>query len=86
MLEENRLEDTYEDKNPVTRIYFRTKVWVAIRTARLKKEIWNGEHHFDVVWSKEELDLQKYVASEESPSITPIFSPNPLIRKGKGNE
>ena len=62
------------------------EAWQKMETARLKKEIWNGEHHFDVVWSKEELDLPKYVASEESPSITPIFSPNPLIRKGKGNE
>lgn len=37
-MEENKLEDTYEDKNPLTRFYFRTKVWLAIRIAKLKKE------------------------------------------------
>ncbi len=37
-LEENKLEDTYEDKNPLTRIYFRTKVWLAVKIAKLRKE------------------------------------------------
>lgn len=37
-MEENKLEDTYEDKNPLTRFYFRTKVWIAVKIARLKKE------------------------------------------------
>ncbi|MDO8528352.1 MAG: methyltransferase domain-containing protein [Nanoarchaeota archaeon] len=37
-MEENKLEDTYEDKNLLTRFYFRTKVWLAVRTAKLKKE------------------------------------------------
>lgn len=36
-MEENKLEDTYEDSNILTRTYFRTKVWIAIRLARLKK-------------------------------------------------
>lgn len=37
-MEENKLEDTYESKNPLTRFYFRTKVWLAIRIAKLKKQ------------------------------------------------
>ena len=38
VLEENKLEDTYNDKNFLTRIYFRTKIWSAIKIAKLKKE------------------------------------------------
>ncbi len=38
MLEENKLEDTYESKNLITRIYFRQKINAAIRLAKLKKE------------------------------------------------
>lgn len=37
-MEDNRLENTYESSNILTRIYFRTKVWLAIKIARLKKE------------------------------------------------
>jgi len=38
MLEENKLEDTYENKKLITRVYFRIKVWLAIKIARLRKE------------------------------------------------
>jgi len=37
-MEDNRLEDTYESPNIITRIYFRTKVWLAIKIAKLKKD------------------------------------------------
>ena len=37
-MENNKLEDTYESKNLITRIYFKTKVWIAIRLANLKRE------------------------------------------------
>lgn len=37
-MEENRLEDTYESKNLITRVYFRQKINAAIRLAKLKKE------------------------------------------------
>jgi len=37
-MENNTLESTYTNKNPITRIYFRTKVWLCIKIARLKKE------------------------------------------------
>jgi hypothetical protein len=60
--------------------------WRKKETARLKKEIWEGQHHFDVVWDKDDLKLPKYKSSEESPCITPIFSSKPLVKKGKGNE
>jgi len=36
-MENNLLEDTYESRNLLTRSYFRTKVWLAIRLAKLKK-------------------------------------------------
>ncbi len=36
-MENNLLEDTYESKNLITRVYFRTKVWLAIKLAELKK-------------------------------------------------
>ena len=35
-MENNLLENTYENKNPITRSYFRTKVWLAVRLAKLK--------------------------------------------------
>ncbi len=38
MLEENKSEDTYESKKLITRVYFRTKVWLAVKTARLQKQ------------------------------------------------
>lgn len=37
-MENNKLEDTYESKDLITRVYFRTKIWIAIKIARLKKE------------------------------------------------
>lgn len=37
-MEENKLEDTYESKNLITRIYFRQKINVAIKLAKLRKE------------------------------------------------
>lgn len=37
-MEDNRLENTYESSNIITRIYFRKKINAAIRIARLKKE------------------------------------------------
>jgi 2-polyprenyl-3-methyl-5-hydroxy-6-metoxy-1,4-benzoquinol methylase len=37
-MEDNRLEDTYESPNIITRTYFRTKVWLAVKIARLKKD------------------------------------------------
>ena len=36
-MENNTLENTYESKSLITRTYFRTKVWLAIKMARLKK-------------------------------------------------
>ena len=36
-MENNLLENTYESKNFLTRTYFRTKVWLAIKVAKLKK-------------------------------------------------
>ena len=37
-MEENKLETTYEDKNIITKVYFRSKVFVAIKLAGLNKE------------------------------------------------
>lgn len=37
-MEDNKLEDTYESKNLITRIYFRTKVWLAVKIAKLDKK------------------------------------------------
>ncbi|MAG10937.1 hypothetical protein CMI44_01330 [Candidatus Pacearchaeota archaeon] len=37
-MEDNKLENTYESKSLITRTYFRTKVWLAIKLAKLKKE------------------------------------------------
>jgi SAM-dependent methyltransferase len=37
-IEENRLEDTYDSKSIITKIYFRSKMFFAIRLANLKKE------------------------------------------------
>ena len=36
-MEENKLEDTYESENLLTRTYFKMKVWLAIKLAKLKK-------------------------------------------------
>ena len=36
-MEDNRLEDTYESSSLITSTYFRVKVWLAIRLAKLKK-------------------------------------------------
>lgn len=36
-MEDNLLENTYESKNLLTRIYFRTKMWTVIKIARLNK-------------------------------------------------
>jgi len=35
-MEDNKLENTYENKNFITRTYFRTKVWLAIKLAKLE--------------------------------------------------
>ena len=37
-MEDNKLENTYESSNILTRTYFKTKVWLAIKIAKLKKE------------------------------------------------
>lgn len=37
-MENNLLEDTYESKNLITRVYFKKKVDVAIKLAKLRKE------------------------------------------------
>lgn len=37
-MEDNKLENTYESPNIITRTYFKTKVWLAIKIAKLKKE------------------------------------------------
>lgn len=37
-MEDNKLENTYENKNLITRIYFRKKIDAAIKIAHLKKE------------------------------------------------
>ena len=62
------------------------EAWRKMETARMKKEIWNGKHHFDVVWSEEDLSKRIYQKSDESPSITPILSKNPKILMGKGHD
>ena len=36
-MEDNRLEDTYESQNFITRNYFRAKVWLVIKLANLQK-------------------------------------------------
>ena len=36
-MEDNLLKNTYENRNVITRTYFRTKVWLAIKSAHLKK-------------------------------------------------
>jgi SAM-dependent methyltransferase len=36
--EDNRLEDTYESRNLLTKLYVRTKAWLAIKLANLKKD------------------------------------------------
>jgi len=37
-MEDNKLENTYDSKSFITRTYFRTKVWLAIKMAGLKKD------------------------------------------------
>ena len=37
-IEDNKLENTYESKNLITRVYFRLKINKAIKLAGLKKE------------------------------------------------
>ena len=37
-MEENKLKDTYKSGNPITRTYFRTKIWLAIKLANLKRK------------------------------------------------
>ena len=37
-MENNKLENTYESPNIITRTYFKTKVWLAIKIARLKRK------------------------------------------------
>jgi SAM-dependent methyltransferase len=37
-MENHRLKETYENKNPITLIYFRTKAWLAVKMAGLKKQ------------------------------------------------
>lgn len=36
-MEDNKLENTYESPNIIARTYFRMKVWIAIKLAKLKK-------------------------------------------------
>ena len=36
-MEDNKLKNTYESKNLITRTYFRQKIRIAIRLAKLKK-------------------------------------------------
>ena len=36
-MENNLLEETYKNKSLITQIYFRTKVWLAIKLAKLRK-------------------------------------------------
>ena len=37
IMEDNKLENTYESPNIITRTYFKTKVWFAIKIAKLKR-------------------------------------------------
>jgi SAM-dependent methyltransferase len=36
-MENNQLKETYESNNPLTRTYFRMKIWLTIRLAKIKK-------------------------------------------------
>jgi hypothetical protein len=60
--------------------------WNKMETARFKQEIWDGMWHKDVVWDEKELLDSKYQFSEESPRITPIYSPHKKIKLGRGND
>jgi len=37
-MENNKLENTYESKNFITQTYFKTKVWLAVRIANIKRD------------------------------------------------
>jgi len=37
-MEDNRLENSYESKNILTKTYFKTRVWLIIHIAKLRKE------------------------------------------------
>lgn len=60
--------------------------WRKMDVARFKKEVHEGKWHKDVVWDEKELDHPRYKFTEENPCITPVYSPNPKIKRGKGNE
>jgi 2OG-Fe(II) oxygenase superfamily len=60
--------------------------WIKMETSRLKKEFWEGKWHYDIVWDESDLYLPKYQISEKDPTITPLYSPYPKIKRGNGNE
>ena len=60
--------------------------WRKIDVARFKKEVHEGKWHKDVVWDEKELDNPKYKFTENDPCVTPVYSPHPKIKRGKGNE
>ena len=60
--------------------------WRKMDVARFKKEIHEGKWHKDVVWDEKELDHPRFKFTEEDPCLTPVYSPYPKIKRGKGNE
>ena len=62
------------------------EVWEKMEKERAKREMFNGKHHFDVVFNELDLNLDKYKISEDHPSLTPLYSPYKKIKMGKNNE
>lgn len=60
--------------------------WKKIRTEQIKQDMWYGKYHYDVVWDEKDLEDPKYEKSTERPNLTPIYSPYPLIKVGKGQK
>lgn len=69
-MEDNKLENTYQSKNPLTRIYFRKKIDSCIRIAKLKKEDIILDFGCGAGWLEKKLNKYKIFGYDINPEKT----------------
>ena len=69
-MEDNKLSNTYESRNLITKFYFRSKVWVAIKMARLKRNDVILDFGCGGGWLEQKLEGNKIYGYDINPKKT----------------
>ncbi len=69
-MENNKLDDTYSSANPLTKAYFKTKVWLAIKMAKLSKKDIILDFGCGGGWLEKKLQNYKIYGYDSNPEKT----------------